>query len=391
MVRLVFRNARLHADPSGGLVDIEVEAGRLRALSPAFDSEQPGIDLAGRTVTPGLIDAHAHLALSQDSARQEGWLGRTIKGVRNAQIHLSSSVTTVRDAGSPSIINLELSQAFEAGVVKGPRVFACGTFLSITGGHVSYWTRECDGPDECRKAVREQLKAGANYIKVMASGGVADGQEQPEQVQFTPEELKAICNEARQAGTYVAAHAHPAAAIRNCLQAGVRTIEHASFMDQECIELALEKGAYIVPTFVVYQTIVEAEHLPVAQRELSARILEDKARCFLEAVRQGVRWGLGTDAGSYQPHGQLWREMEYLKRLGLPAQSVLDAATSTNAEILGQPSLGKLEVGAPADFVVLNHDPLTNFAEFASPYMVVVRGKVVQTAINQQAALVQQA
>jgi imidazolonepropionase-like amidohydrolase len=376
-MRRVYTQANVFNGEGFTLTSVEVDHGKITRVGGDKPAGVPQVNLGGRYLVPGLIDAHAHLVLSTDSPREEGALPRAIKSTRNAQIQLRSSVTAVRDAGGPSRINIELALAVQAGIVPGPRIKACGTFLSITGGHVSYWSREADGEDDVRRAVREQLKEGAHYIKIMASGGVADGSENPERAQFSRKELDAIVEEATQGQTYVAAHAHPARAIRDCLLSGVRTIEHASFIDQECVELALQKEAYIVPTFIVYQVIAQSGKTPAAQRDLSQRVLEQKGQRFLEAIRQGVRWGVGTDAGSFMPQGCLWQEMELIRQLGVAASEVLWAATWGNAQLIQEPMLGKVEPGFHADFVVLDSNPLEDFAVFAQPRWVFKAGMPV--------------
>jgi len=180
----------------------------------------------------------------------------------------------------------------------------------------------------------------------------------------------------------VAAHAHPATAIRLCLEAGVRTIEHASFIDERGVELAVERGAYIVPTFIVYDVIARSETLGGFQRDLAARVLEKKAEAFLAAVAAGVKWGAGTDAGTYMPQGQLWQELLFIERLGVPAEAVLTAATRTNAEILQTDEIGRLEPGAWADLLVLAADPTADLTTLSTPTLVVKGGVVVHRDQN---------
>lgn len=377
-----FTNARLYRRGRFEFADFEVAEGRITTVTPrAADTVRhastSAIDLGGRFVLPGLIDAHAHLVLSSDAQRDEPLTARILKGVRNAKAQLRAGVTSVRDVGGPGRIAVDLKAAISAGIIEGPRVSTSGSFVCVTGGHVSYWGREADGADDARRAVREQRKAAADFIKVMASGGVADEGEDPNSAQFTRAELEAICDEANSTGAYVAAHAHPAGAIRQCLEVGVRTIEHASFIDDAGIEAALRSGAYIVPTFIVYDVIARSEHLPAHQRDLAARVLDRKAECFLAADSAGVKWGVGTDAGSFMPQGQLWQEMAFLTRLGLDVARVLEAATETNAEILRDDALGRLEPGCWADAVVLDADPTQDIESLARPSAVIKRGQIV--------------
>lgn len=384
-MRAAFRNGNLYRSGHFALADFEVTAGRISSITPAGTApskptggEPLALDLEGAYVLPGLIDAHAHLTLSQDAHRNEPLTARVIKGVRNAGDHLRAGVTSVRDVGGPGRIAVELKEAVAAGIVAGPRVHTSASFICATGGHVNYWGREADGTDDVRRAVREQRKAGADFIKIMASGGVADVNEDPEVTQYTLTELESIVDAANEAGTYVAAHAHPATAISLCLQAGVRTIEHASFIDERGIELALERGAYLVPTFLVYDVMARSEGLSQAQRDMAAKVLERKAASFLAAVEAGVKWGVGTDSGSYLQPGQLWQELLLLHDLGIPMSDVLHAATVTNAEILRDDAVGRLEPGCWADAIVLDQDPTIDPGALARPALVIQGGRVAE-------------
>lgn len=334
------------------------------------------IDARSKWVIPGLIDAHVHLCFSLDSARDEGYEQRLIKGVRNARLNLLAGITTVRDVGAMKRLNLELAQAIDSDVVPGPRVLACGEFIAMTGGHVHYWAREADGPDEVRKAAREQLKAGARLIKVMASGGAADAHEDPDTPQYTESEMAAAVAEARRAGVKVAAHAHGERSMSAALRAGVDTLEHATFLTQPVIDLLLEKRAAIVPTFAVYKRIADAGHLARPQRDNARRVFEAKGPAFIAAVRQGVRYGVGTDAGSYYPPGDLVSEMELMVAAGLSNREVLLAATAVNAELLGlERDIGTLEVGKIADAVILDADPLAGLSALRRVHLVIRGGR----------------
>lgn len=386
-MRATFRNGRLYREGRFQRADIEVVDGRIATIDASTALGRAGtdvneVDLGGAFVIPGLVDAHAHLVLSQDAARAEPLSARVLKGVRNARVQLRSGVTSVRDVGGPGRIAVELKEAIRAGMVEGPRANTSGSFVCAPGGHVSYWGREATGEADVRLAVREQRAAGADFIKIMASGGVADEGEDPETPQFEPGELRALVSEAASTGTYVAAHAHPATAIRLCLEAGVRTIEHASFIDERGVELAVERGAYIVPTFIVYDVIARSETLSRFQRDLAARVLEKKAEAFLAAVAAGVKWGAGTDAGTYMPQGQLWQELLFIERLGVPAEAVLTAATRTNAEIMQTDEIGRLEPGAWADLLVLAADPTADLTTLSAPTLVVKGGVVVNRDQN---------
>lgn len=388
-MRTIFVNGRLFRSGRFEVGSLEVDGnGRFSSVTPGpanpqvVGSDVEVVDLGGRYVLPGLIDAHAHLVLSPLAQRDEPLTARVLKGVRNARTQLRAGVTSLRDVGGPGRISVDLKQAIESGAVEGPRVSASGTFVCVTGGHVSYWGREADGVDDVLRATREQRKVGADFIKVMASGGVADEREDPNSTEFTRAELSAICEEANGSGMYVAAHAHPPGAILQCLEVGVRTIEHASFIDDRGIEVALRTGAYLVPTFIVYDVIARSEKLPVGQRDLAASMLEEKCRRFLAAEAAGVKWGVGTDAGTFMSQGGLWQEIAFLARLGLDVAKILTAATETNAEIMRDPDVGRLEAGCWADAVILEGDPIQDVDSLANPTAVIKGGKFVHQSTS---------
>ncbi len=337
------------------------------------------IEVTGKWIIPGLIDAHVHLLLSTDSPRDDSQEQRLLKATRNARRHLLAGVTTVRDCGAMRKLNIEVSRAVDAGVLLGPTVIACGDFIAMTGGHVHYWAREADGPDELRKATREQVKAGAKFIKLMASGGAADPSESPDAPQLDEEEMRAAVAEAKKRGLPIASHAHSEQSILASLRAGVDTIEHATYLSPRTIDALLQAGAAIIPTFAVYKTIAGDPRLPVEQREIATRVYQAKAPLFLAAAHQGVRYGVGTDSGSYYPHGTLATEMECMVEAGLTCRDVLLAATVGNAQILGiESTTGMLEPGKRADMVVLRGDPLSDIGAVRQVEMVIKGGSMVR-------------
>lgn len=375
----LIKNAQVYDSGRFYPANLNLKNGVIHAIeSPS--SVGIGIDVHNRFVIPGLIDAHAHLTLSANAERYGTLTSRLLHGVHNAKQHLIAGVTSVRDMGGPGAITVEMKQAIEAGTIPGPRAETSASFVCTTGGHVHYWGREADGVSEVTKAVREQFKAGAGFIKIMASGGVADDHESPELAQYSQPELEAIVAEAARHGSYVAAHAHPAEAIKNCIIAGVKTIEHASFLNQECIDLALANDVTIVPTFSVYVRMAHAETLPQKQRDLAMRVLEKKSELFLHAVSEGVRWGVGTDAGTFQPPGTLADELVYLASLGIPTRDVIDAATIGNSALLPSHGVGKLAAGRKADLVVLHENPLINLETTQTPALVFKGGECITPA-----------
>lgn len=348
--------------PDGSFVrqDIRVDEGIISALGTVNREGVQVIDATGKWVIRGLIDAHVHLLLSMDSPREEKAEQRLIKAVRNAKQHLHAGVTTVRDCGAMAKLNLEVSRAVERGVFLGPSIVACGEFIAMTGGHVHYWAREADGPDEVRKAAREQIKAGARLVKLMASGGAADLDESPRASQLDEDEMRAAVHEARKAGVPVVVYAHGDQAILAALRAGVNSLEHGTYLTRAVVDALLEKDAAVVPTFAVYKTISEDRRLPKEQRDIARRVYEVKGPLFLDAVKSGIRYGVGTDQGSYYPAGALCDEIACMIEVGLPPRDVLLAATLQNARILGiERTHGSIECGKQADLVILDSNPLT--------------------------------
>jgi imidazolonepropionase-like amidohydrolase len=228
--------------------------------APAFH-EARVIDGSGYSLLPGLINCHAHLC--NDGAadlfrqvRDDSVPIATIRGTLNARLALEAGITTVRDCGAASEIAIELSKAIDQGLIPGPRVRAAGRVVTMTGGHGHFIGREADGPDEVRKAVRGEVKAGAHFIKVMATGGVLTPGVDPSQTTFQLEELQAAVEEAHKAGRPAASHAIGNRGIKNALQAGIDSVEHGFYLDDEAVNLALKNDSFLVPTLIAVDQIV---------------------------------------------------------------------------------------------------------------------------------------
>lgn len=392
MAQLLFENARLLDVAAGALRDdssvlveddriVETTGGTLRA---------PGatrIDLAGRTLMPGLIDAHVHCVIttmnlaamtSRPITLVAHEAGRILGGM------LRRGFTSVRDAGGA---DYGLAQAVERGLIDGPRLFYSGRVLSQTGGHGDFAPREdsprlcacqihstgfshvADGVAAVRKAAREELRRGATQIKIMASGGVASPSDPIWNLQYSAEEMRAIVEEAQGWRSYAMAHAYTPEAIRRALDAGVRTIEHGNLIDRETAEHLRAKGAFLVPTLVTYFAIDELGRklgFPAVSQAKVKDVL-DQGLASLEIARAaGVAMGFGTDLLG-ETHDQQSREFEIRGRV-LPASEVIRSATLVNAEILNQTGeLGVVAPGALADLLVVDGDPLTNLALLAEP------------------------
>jgi imidazolonepropionase-like amidohydrolase len=338
------------------------------------------IDAEGRTVMPGLIDAHVHpslttLDLAAMVRRQASWVAIETKFILEGM--LRRGFTTVRDAGG---VDAGIAVAIERGLIKGPRVFRSGRVLSQTGGHgdlepVGEHPRLCacairttafshiaDGVDAVRRAVREELKAGAQQIKVMAGGGVATPYDPIDMVQYTEEEIRAAVEEAKARRTYVLAHAYIPEAIQRAVRAGVRSIEHGNLIDDASAGLMAERGCYLVPTLVTYDQIAEvgkARGFPEGSLRKLDEVLHAGAGAIEKALRAGVKVGFGTDLLG-ETHPAQSKEFALRARIQSNAD-VLRSATIVNADLLQRSSLlGVLRPGAFADLLLVDGDPLSD-------------------------------
>jgi imidazolonepropionase-like amidohydrolase len=370
------------ADPFEG-ASVVVEDGVIREIvdGPAASGEV--IDCGGRTLMPGLIDAHVHVcSFDVEIGRQRRETPTSLVAYETAvrlRQTLEQGFTTIRDAGGA---DWGMKEAVARGLIAGPRMLVSGHPLSQTGGHGDGRTRAedtvgchcgarigmveniADGPDEVRKATREQLRRGADQIKIMAGGGVASPTDKLESLQYQPAELLAAVEEATAAGTYVLAHAYTPAAIRNAVEAGVRSVEHGNFLDEPTAALMAERGAYLVPTFVAYEKLYEEGKANGFAPEKLAKldiVLGEGLDSLQRALAAGVRIGSGSDLlGPLARHKV--RELA-IKAKVLGAHDTLIATTRTNAELLGvDSSTGTLEPGKAADLLVVDGNPLDDIA-----------------------------
>jgi imidazolonepropionase-like amidohydrolase len=379
--RQLFRGGRVF-DGSTTLreADVAVEDGRIVEVGPGLDGDE-ALELEGRALLPGLFDCHTHLMVSHiDLWRlaQTPFSYRFYDSIRNCAATLAAGITSVRDAGGA---DLGLKQAVVDGVIAGPRMQISLSMLSQTGGHGDDWLASgermraflpahpgvpdtlVDGADEMRRAVRRLVRHGADVIKVATSGGVLSPRDKPTHAHFRPAELAVLVEEASAAGIWVMAHAQASEGIKNAVRAGIRSIEHGIYLDDEAIELMLAHGTYLVPTLVAPRGVIDAAaagaSIPEAAKAKAEEVVEIHARSFARAVEAGVKVAMGTDSG-VTPHGRNLRELELMRIGGMAPDAVLRATTSVAAELLGWESdSGSLEPGKRADLVVVDGDPLT--------------------------------
>ena len=367
-----------------------VAAGPTDALPPLGDDVRR-IDAGGGTILPGLIDAHVHLMIEEVDLQRMLATPFSLNfylALDRMRRTLAAGITSVRDAGGA---DLGLKRAVESGLVPGPRMQISTTPLSITGGHVDFWMPSgtdldviplpshpglprgiCDGVEGVRAKVREVLRAGAEVVKICTTGGVMSPTDHPEFTQFSPEELDVVVAEARaRRGVRVMAHAQGAEGIKNAVRAGIHSIEHGIFLDDEAIDLMVENGTYLVPTLLAALSVIEAGE---AGANLPPNAL-DKAREAYDAHRDsiarahaaGVKIAMGTDAGVMR-HGTNLRELGLMVEIGMTPMEAIVATTRTAAACLGwEGRVGTLEPGVLADVVVLRGDPLRDVRVLEQP------------------------
>ncbi len=361
--------------------DLTIEDGRIAEIRDASGE----FDLEAACVTPGLVNAHAHLEANGEPDTMAAVLATTptqrmLRAAENAAKALAAGVTTLRDLGASERLAIDLRDAIGAGRVPGPRISAAGNVLCMTGGHGWFIGRAVDGPWDARKAVREQRWYGADCIKLIATGGVLTKGAVPGVAQLSEEEMQAACLEAHHHGMRVAAHAIGTDGINNALRAGVDSIEHGHMLDDDSIALFKSRGAYLVPTLTAPTCILEhagdgsqPDFVVRKAREVNAHMVESIKRAF----EMGVKIAGGSDAGTpYNYHENYAYEVELMHRLlGMTPQAALHAATAVAAELIGL-HRGVLEPGEPADLLLLDRDAGEDVRALARPRAVVKAGAV---------------
>jgi imidazolonepropionase-like amidohydrolase len=377
-------------------IDILIEGDRIAARASRLEPPAGAmvIDCAGRYVLPGLIDCHVHLTsggapAELNAIRALSPATLALRAARHAEATLRAGFTTVRDLGAPHHVNIHLAAAVAEGLVDGPRILAAGLGVTMTGGHGhGFIAREADGPDEVRKAVREQLRAGATAIKLFASGGVLTPGVDPRSPSLSEAELAAGVEEAHKAFRVAAAHAQSTQGIKNAIRAGVDSIEHGVWLDDEAISLMLDRGTYLVPTLTAPAVMAEggvAAGIEPYAVEKSNLVLEDHIASFQRAVRAGVKVALGTDQGTpLSRPGENAQEILRMARAGLSPAAAIMAATAWAADLL-RVETGRLVPGRLADVLVLAGDPLEDLAVLADDSriaLVIAGGRVVPRRTN---------
>ena len=356
------------------------------------------IDLKDKTVMPGLIDMHVHI---EGQSNPRAYMDRFTKNeadvafgsLKYAERTLMAGFTTVRDMGG-SGVNISLRNAIAAGEVKGPRIITAGKGIGTTGGHAdptNGWKKTIMGDpgpkdgvvnsvDDAKKAVRQRYKNGADCIKITATGGVLSLAKNGQNPQFTLEEIKAICDTAKDYGMTIAAHAHGDEGMRRAILGGVTTIEHGTLMSEETMDLMIERGTYYVPTISAGKEVaVKAKikgYFPDIIVPKALEIGPQLQGTFKKAYKKGVKIAFGTDAGVF-PHGKNGKEFGFMAEAGMPVIETIQAATITNAKVLGMENeLGQISTGFIADIVATDDDPTLNVNTMENVVFVMKEGKV---------------
>jgi imidazolonepropionase-like amidohydrolase len=381
---------------------IRIEDGRVVSVTPWTSSSRSGdrfIDWSAYTVLPGLIDLHTHLIGDISSADVTAPLSSSaardaLMGVAHARATLDAGFTTVRDVGTyRAFVDVALRNAINAGQVEGPRMYVAGAYVTAPGGGGEVTGQPeglvipeemrrgvARGPAEVRQRVKELLAGGADFIKVIATGAVFTSGTTPSKPEYTEEEIHAAVDEAAKAGTFVAAHAHGAEGIKNAIRAGVRTIEHGSYLDDEGIRLMLEHGTWLVADIYngdYTEEIGTRDGWPEEILRKNRETTEIQRLAFAKAVKAGVRIAFGTDAGIY-PHGDNAKQFAYMVKYGMTPLDAIRAATSSAAASLGRSQeLGSLSPGKFGDMIAVQGDPLEDINRLLHVSGVIKQGQLV--------------
>ena len=383
-------------DPQPGR-SVLIEEGRIARIAGAgsIRGTEGGrtIDCGGRTLMPGLTDAHVHFGMvTRGPLDLPTPVSFVLRVAENMRIALDEGFTTVRDAGG---LDPAFALAAATGELEGPRILPSGSFISQTGGHgdqrgrfddhapasvpgLYAFTEIADGVDAVRRAARVQIRRGATQVKLMASGGVMSPNDPLESLQYSVEEMAAAVQEARAFGKYVMAHCHTTGAMNNALEAGVRSLEHGSILDEATARRAAEQQAFIVPTLVILEILARASEIPEASRVKLNHVRGHAAGSVRVAMDAGVRIGSGSDLLG---PGQRRRASEIVEKAHhLGAMDALMSATRTNAELfMLQDRIGTVEEGKDADLILVSGDPLsdiTTLVDVANIALVVQQGEV---------------
>lgn len=383
--RVIDGRGSVHEDSA---VRIDPDSGRIESVGDADPrADETVVSLGGATLLPGLVDAHVHFSLSGEATVADvvdkSNAELALIEAANARRTLLGGVTGVRAMGARDL-DVLLGRAIDRGDLPGPRTVANCRSITITGGHGHHLGREVDGPTECRRAVREQVKCGAEFIKFMATGGVTTRGTDPRTLSFTRDEMGAIVDEAHRRGVHVAAHAHGAEGVKAAATAGVDTIEHGTFLDGEAIDLLVERDVTLVPTLSApFRIARNAERATEASVRKTSDVSDRHAESFKGALEAGVRIAGGTDAGTpFNYHGANSTEIGFMVEYGMDPHDAIVAMTRVAAETVGLEDVGSIEPGAHADLLIVDRNPLEDPSALSEPTAVFKGGEIVAGSIG---------
>lgn len=383
-------------------VDIKIDHNVIAEIGKNLTGDNI-IEGNGQYLLPGMIDSHVHVMLEMEPLENRlstPFSYNFYKAIDHLKRTVDAGVTTVRDALGA---DLGIKEAVNDGIILGPRLQISVNALTITGGHGDSYTKSgihlpllqddypgmpnglCDGVNEVRKKAREMLRAGADVLKVHATGGVTSATDHPDYTQFSLEELKVIVEEAQfRNNRKVMAHAQGLQGVKQCIEVGIHSIEHGIYLDDEAVKLMKEKEMYLVPTLLAPLSVIEfAAELGMSENSInkSKQVMQDHIDSFKKAHQAGVKIAMGTDAGVFK-HGTNLRELELMVEHGMTEMEAIIASTKTAAECLGyDEELGTIEIGKKADFILLDQNPLEDIAVLRDPQkikVVSIDGKIVK-------------
>lgn len=361
---------------------ITIEDDKITSIEDYHKTEDEVIEV--NTITPGFFNCHVHILypVGFDSKKEFSLIEKIFYAQKHCKEYLQSGVTFIRVVGTEENYDLQIKEAIENHVIEGPHMYCAGKMICMTGGHGWQEGIEADGKNACLKAVRTQLKAGVDLIKMMATGGVMTKGVEPGNAQFNIDEMKIMVEEAHKAGRKTATHAQGLQGIKNALYAGVDSIEHGCFLDDECLELMKQQNTFLVPTLCAPQCIIDkGVENGVAKYAVdkTLKVKDAHVESVKKAYDKGIQITLGTDAGTpFNYHSNTAYEMELLSKLNIPNTDILKIATINSAKCVGvEKDYGSIEVGKQADLVCLNENPLENISNVRKINRVIQSGKIV--------------
>ena len=369
--------------------DVLVREGRIAEVGDVRTAtDEPVLAANGKYVTPGLIDCHVHLCYEggpnpQVMAKKSD-VQLAIEAAAHARATLLAGITTARDCGGRGFVETQVRNAIRAGIIEGPRLFTSGHPIVKKGGHMSYYARQATGPEDCAVAAKEQIAMDVDWLKVVATGGITSPNVDPKVAELTEEMIRTVVEEGRRAGRPVAAHAHGGDGIRNALAAGVRSLEHGTFLDESMLGTMLREKTFLVPTLVATRAMIDAgtaKGVPEFAVRKASEIDPIRRKAFAEAVKRGVTIAMGTDAGTpFNIHGENPKEVALMVEAGMTPMQALEASTTTAAKLLGiDAEVGLVEPGYRADVLLVGRNPVDYPEAFRTDLAAVVQaGRIVR-------------